>query len=88
MQAFDLIFKKGRHLEIYNIGTTEKISIKILAKKIIKKINKSIKIRTGDVFKGNTSIRCPNILKIKKLGFKQNISLEKGLDLIINNLKI
>jgi nucleoside-diphosphate-sugar epimerase len=87
IQAFDLIFRKGRHLEIYNIGTTEKISIKILAKKIIKKIDKSIKIKTGDAFKGNTNIRCPSILKIKKLGFKQNISLEKGLDLIINNLK-
>ena len=88
MQAFDLIFRKGKHLEIYNIGTTEKISIKELAMKIIKKINKNIKIKTGEVFKGNTNIRCPDISKIKKLGFKQNVILEKGLDLIINNLKI
>lgn len=88
MQAFDLIFRKGKHLEIYNIGTTEKISIKELAMKVIKKINKKIKIKTGEVFKGNTNIRCPDISKIKKLGFKQNVILEKGLDLIINNLKI
>ena len=88
MQAFDLIFRKGKHLEIYNIGTTEKISIRQLAMKIINKINKKIKIKTGDAFKGNTNIRCPDISKIKKLGFEQNVSLEKGLDLIINNLKI
>ena len=88
MQAFDLIFRKGKHLEIYNIGTTEKISIKKLAIKIIKKINKKIKIKIGKPFKGNTNIRCPDISKIKKLGFKQNFSLEKGLDLVINNLKI
>jgi nucleoside-diphosphate-sugar epimerase len=88
MQAFDLIFRKGKHLEIYNIGTTEKTSIKKLAMKIIKKINKKIKIKIGKPFKGNTNIRCPDISKIKKLGFKQNFSLEKGLDLIINNLKI
>lgn len=56
--------------------------------KIIKKINKNIKIKSGDEFKGNTNVRCPDISKIKKLGFKQNISLDKGLDVVINNLKI
>ena len=34
VEAFDLILKKGKHLNIYNIGTKEKITITELAKKI------------------------------------------------------
>jgi nucleoside-diphosphate-sugar epimerase len=88
MQAFDLIFRKGKNLEIYNIGTSERISIKKLAIKIIKKINKKIKIKEGDSFLGNTNIRCPDISKIIKLGFRQNVKLDDGLNLILNKLKI
>ena len=87
MKAFSLIFKKGKNLSIYNIGTTEKISIKKLAKLIGNKFNKRFKIKTTNQFKGNTNIRCPNIKKIKFLGFKQKISLSYGLDLILQRTK-
>jgi nucleoside-diphosphate-sugar epimerase len=87
MKAFSLIFKKGKNLSIYNIGTTEKISIKKLAKLIGNKFNKRFKIKTTNQFKGNTNIRCPNINKIKFLGFKQKISLSYGLDLILQRTK-
>ena len=46
VNAFRLIMKKGRHLNIYNIGTNEKIKIKDLAiklSKILKKKNKNYK---------------------------------------------
>ena len=34
VSAFSLLIKKGKHLNIYNIGTTERIKIKNLAKKM------------------------------------------------------
>ena len=37
--------KKGKNLEIYNIGTTEKLRILDLAKLISKILNKRIKIK-------------------------------------------
>ena len=40
IQAFDLILRKGKHLQIYNIGTSEKLSIKNLALKISKLLQK------------------------------------------------
>ena len=83
LDAFGLIFKKGKNREIYNIGTSEKISIKKLALKIAKKYNKRIKLEKSKAFKGNTNIRCPDIKKIKKLGFKQKIKLDLGINLII-----
>ena len=79
ISAFDLILKKGKHLQIYNIGTTEKISIKKLAKAIARIINKKIKIKSTKLQKGGTKKRLPNISKLKKLGFKQKIKIIEGL---------
>ena len=45
IQAFELILKRGKHLQIYNIGTTEKISIKKLALYLAKILNKKIIIK-------------------------------------------
>ena len=33
INAFDLLIRKGKHLNVYNIGTKETISIRNLAKK-------------------------------------------------------
>tara|TARA_Y100000294_G_scaffold38482_1_gene34259 strand:- start:59 stop:1000 length:942 start_codon:yes stop_codon:yes gene_type:complete len=87
IRAFDSIFKKGKHMEIYNIGTQKKIKIIDLAKLIGKKLQKNISFKKTSSFRGGTNIRSPNILKIKKLGFKPKVTLEEGLDRIISNIK-
>lgn len=83
MNAFDLIFRKGKNLEVYNIGTSEKINIKKLAFLISKALQKKIKLLSTNFFVGNTPIRCPDINKIKKLGFKQKIKIKDGIKKII-----
>jgi len=84
ISGFDKVFKKGRNQEIYNIGTSEKIKISKLAKMISKIIGKSIKFKKTKVLKGSPSVRCPNIKKIKKLGFQQKIRLKDGIKKILN----
>ena len=83
INAFDLILHKGKHLNIYNIGTNEKIKIKDLAKKIAKIFNKKIEVRKSPLKEGGTKIRVPNIKKIKMLGFKTKYSLDSGLNKIL-----
>ena len=85
VQAFGCILKRGKHLQIYNIGTSEKITIKDLVKKLSKIFKKKILIKRTKLFSGSTKKRLPNIKKIKLLGFKQKIKLEKGLKLLVNN---
>ena len=54
VQAFDLLLKKGKHLQIYNIGTTDKITIKRLVLKISKILKKKIIIKRSPLRKGGT----------------------------------
>ncbi len=85
INGFDKVFQKGKNTEIYNIGTTEKVKISRLAHLISKIYKKKIKIIRSKLPKGSPSKRCPDIGKIKKLGFKQKISLRNGLKKVIFN---
>ena len=84
LQAFDLILRKGKHLNIYNIGTSEKIKIKDLAFKLAKIYKKKILLKRTALAKGGTKIRIPDIQKIKSLGFEKKFNLEKGLKKILD----
>ena len=83
LSAFNLILDRGKHLNIYNIGTSEKIRIKDLAYKMAKLYNNKINIKKVSLRKGSTKYRVPDIKKIKKLGFNSQYSLDKGLKKIL-----
>tara|TARA_B100000029_G_scaffold509958_1_gene600332 strand:+ start:11372 stop:12304 length:933 start_codon:yes stop_codon:yes gene_type:complete len=85
ISAFNLILNKGKHLNIYNIGTNERIKIKNLAYKLSKIFKKKIIFKKISIAKGGTKIRVPNIKKIKKLGFKPKINLNRGLAKMLRN---
>ena len=51
VDAFNLILNKGKHLNIYNIGTSQKIKIKELVKKLSKIFKKTIIIKKNTTFK-------------------------------------
>jgi len=79
ISAFDLILKKGKHLNIYNIGTSEQIKISDLALKMSKFFKRKIVLKRTKLAKGSTKRRCPNITKMRKLGFRQKYNLNLGL---------
>jgi nucleoside-diphosphate-sugar epimerase len=84
VDAFLAILNKGKHLEIYNIGNNDEIKISSLVKIIANKIGINIKINVGKLKLGSPLRRCPSIIKIKKLGYKQKINLSEGLDKVID----
>lgn len=74
-----LVLEKGEHMNIYNIGTMDEISIKQVAIEVGKYFGKGVKIIPGKEAKGGTKRRCPDITKLKKLGYEPRVSFEKGL---------
>ena len=79
VNAFDLLLKKGKHLQIYNIGTSEKLTIIYLVKTIAKLLGKKIIVLKSPLRKGGTKIRVPDIKLIKSIGFKQRYKIHSGL---------
>ena len=82
--AFMRILQKGSKNEIYNIGTNEETNIKKVANMIAKNLDVELKIKFIKGHKGATKRRCPDITKIKKLGYKPKIPLSKGLKKTVN----
>tara|TARA_B100000963_G_scaffold305374_1_gene279551 strand:+ start:860 stop:1831 length:972 start_codon:yes stop_codon:yes gene_type:complete len=79
VDGFLKILKKGKHLNIYNIGTQEEIKIRDLVNLIAKNLNLKIKIKKSPVSWGSTNRRCPNISKLRKLGYKPKLNIKKGI---------
>jgi len=70
-----------------NLGSKEEISIKDLAYFIGKKIGKNIKFQYCSSLNGDTIRRKPQIDKAyNKLGWLPSITLDKGLELLINDI--
>ena len=78
LSAIDLLLKKGK-TGIYNIGNNNSVNIKKLINIIASELNASYLLKTISPPKGDVLKRIPNINKIKKIGFKNKISLSVGL---------
>jgi len=79
-----ILMAKGEHLNVYNIGTMNEITIKDLAAMVGKEFDKTINILPGKVQQGSTSRRCPDTSKIQRLGHNPRISLESGIRILVN----
>lgn len=75
------VFNKGRHLNIYHIGTDQEKSIRSVAEEVAGYFHRSIQIVPGQVQSGSTPRRCPDIGKIKKLGFRPRVAFHEGVGL-------
>lgn len=75
------VIDKGNHLNVYHIGTSNEIKLSEVATIIGKLFDADINVVPGKLAEGGTLRRCPDIAKLKKLGFKPNVSLEEGLNL-------
>ncbi len=73
------IMRKGEHLGIYNIGTEEEVSIADLVRGIATVIGREVRIVPGELQKGGTPRRCPDIKRLRALGYEPKWTLPAGL---------
>lgn len=74
-----LLLERGRHLEIYNVGTDVETSIRDLTVRIAAALGRSATVVPGELLRGSTPRRCPDLAKIRALGYVPNVSLDEGL---------
>jgi nucleoside-diphosphate-sugar epimerase len=70
---------RGEHLGIYHVGTDVETRIGDLAMAIGRVLGREVGLVAGPSPAGSTRRRCPDISKLRALGFRPRISLDDGL---------
>jgi nucleoside-diphosphate-sugar epimerase len=73
------VIEKGEHLNIYNVGNDEEIAIETVAREVAGYFGREIEIVPGPTPAGSTARRCPDISKLRRLGFTPRHSFLEGL---------
>jgi len=79
IDAMILILHKGKHRNVYHLGTSEEKEIKEVVEHLFDYFERDVQIIEGDLPEGGTPRRCPDISKISALGFEQKILLRDGI---------
>jgi nucleoside-diphosphate-sugar epimerase len=88
IQGFALILQASKGKQVFNIGTSEEVTISDLAARIAKICDVNSSTLKSEMPAGGTSRRVPDISKLGALGYKPTVSLDDGLKKYFNNYKI
>ena len=69
------VITHGEHRNIYNIGTSEEVSIRHLAEMVVKAVGRVPEIRHESAPAGETTRRCPDTSKLQALGWSPRDTL-------------
>jgi UDP-glucose 4-epimerase len=73
------MYEKGDHREIYHIGNDEEVSIRDLVERLGPIMGGSLNIEPSAAAEGGTPRRCPDISKMRALGYDPKVDLTEGL---------
>jgi len=73
------MYARGGHREIFHIGSEEEVTIHDLACRVGKAVGVDLDIHPGDATVGGTRRRCPDITKMRNLGYEPQVCLDEGL---------
>ncbi len=79
VDALMLCVEKGAHRNVYHLGTLDEITIRQLVEAIFAWFGREPEIIAGPAPVGGTQRRCPDITKLKALGFTPKVPFEKGI---------
>jgi len=73
------IIEDREPLAIYHVGTDVEVAIADLARGIGRTMGREVELQPGPLQPGGTPRRCPDIQKLRALGYSPRVSLEQGL---------
>lgn len=79
-----LAFTQGEKLGIYHVGTTDERTIGDVAHTVVRYLGREIDLQPGELPKGGTYRRCPDITKVAGLGYAPKVSFDEGIRLTVD----
>lgn len=73
------VLDRGEHLGIYHIGTDVETTIADLAHQVARCFGREIRVLPGELRAGGPLRRCPDITRMRALGYEPRIPLSEGL---------
>lgn len=73
------MYESGGHREIYHIGNDEEVSIRDLVARLGRVMGGALEIVPSAAAEGGTPRRCPDISKMRALGYAPQVGLDEGL---------
>ena len=73
------VIQHGKHNEIYHIGTDEEVPVRAVAEQVVALFGRKARFEQTPLQAGSTMRRCPNITKLRALGFAPKIPFADGL---------
>jgi nucleoside-diphosphate-sugar epimerase len=77
------VIEKGQHLNVYHIGNPEEVTVAELARLIFKEFGREPAFVHEPAPAGETRRRCPDIGKLRALGFAPKLPLAEGLPAVV-----
>lgn len=73
------MYEKGGHREIYHIGNDDEVAIRNLVERLGAVMGGELVIEPSAAAEGGTPRRCPDISKMRAIGYDPKIDLDEGL---------
>jgi UDP-glucose 4-epimerase len=73
------MYDKGGNREIFHVGNDEEVSIRDLAIRVAEVVGVEVEICPTEAAAGGTQRRCPDIGKMRRLGYCPAVGLDEGL---------
>jgi dTDP-glucose 4,6-dehydratase/UDP-glucose 4-epimerase len=78
-EGFMTMLARGSHLGIYHIGNPEEVTIAQVASAVVRHFGRDIDLQPGPEAAGGTLRRCPDISKLRALGYRPAVPFAQGL---------
>lgn len=73
------MYENGGHREVYHIGNDQEVSVRDLAAEVGKAVGQYLTVVPGPIQEGGTPRRCPDISKMRAIGYDPKIDLATGI---------
>lgn len=73
------VIARGEHLGVYHVGNDEEVTVADLARMVARCLGREIEILPGALRPGSAPRRCPDISRLRALGYRPGVPLAEGL---------